>query len=116
MKSAEYAQKLTEAQLQEKIIALAKAKGWMVHHARPARTEKGWRTPITGDVGFPDLVLARNGQIILAELKSVSGRLTRQQEEWLDHLRHPTKGNVETDRIVTVWRPSDWSTIEEVLA
>lgn len=110
MKSAEYAQKLTEAQLQEKVVTLARARGWKIHHDRRQDLS------IAGDVGFPDLVLARKGQIIFVELKSESGRLTRQQEEWLDHLRHPTKGNVETNRIVTVWRPSDWSTIEEVLS
>jgi hypothetical protein len=107
--------KLTDAQLQEMVIDLAKLRGWKVHHTRPARTEKGWRTPISGHVGFPDLVLARGGQILILELKSESGRLTRQQQEWLDHLTHPTKGAAETDRIVAVFRPSQWSNIEELL-
>lgn len=111
MKSTEYAQKLTEAQLQEKVIALAKAKGWLVMHSRPARTEKGWRTPIAGDAGFPDLVLARDGRVLFAELKSESGRLTRQQREWLDAL-----GAGQYAKSVHVWRPSDWPEIEGTLA
>lgn len=112
MRSAEYAQKLTEAQLLEKVVALAEAKGWKVHHCRPARTERGWRTPITGHAGFPDLVLARDGWVIFAELKSESGRLTKQQREWIDQLANPDAPT----HAVEVWRPTDWPEIEEALA
>ena len=34
-----------------------------------------------GDTGFPDLVIARDGQVIFAELKSAKGRLVAQTRE-----------------------------------
>src|SRR5690606_28778418 len=60
--------------------------GWKVHHTRPARTDKGWRTPLQGDAGYPDLTMARRGRVVIAELKSESGRVTREQAAWLEHL------------------------------
>jgi 5-methylcytosine-specific restriction endonuclease McrA len=47
------------AQLQRTIVEAARLLGYRVQHARPARTQRGWRTPIEGDVGFTDLVLAK---------------------------------------------------------
>ena len=89
--------------------------GWRVAHFRPARVLKGgeetWRTAVEGDgAGFPDLVLARNGRIIIAELKSDRGTVSDEQQKWLDAFG-------ESDRrvTVTVWRPRDWATIERML-
>jgi hypothetical protein len=106
---------LTEAQLQEKTTALAHARGWLVHHDRPApdpRQGGALRTVIDGDKGFPDLVLARGGRIIIAELKSEKGRTSQQQEQWLDALGVNTYPSTVT---VTVWRPRDWPDIERAL-
>jgi len=43
-----------------------------------------------GHVGFPDLFLARNGRIVLVELKSPSGkgRLSKKQEKEIERLRN----------------------------
>lgn len=73
---------MNEADLQRAVIDLAKLRRWRVAHFRPARTEKGWRTPMTGHVGFPDLVLARDGKVIFAELKSDTGKFRPGQLEW----------------------------------
>lgn len=97
-----------EAGFQSAVIDLARLRGWHVMHARPARTAKGWRTPIQGDVGYPDLTLARLGWVIFAELKSSSGRLTEAQAGWLRALTSPRTR-------AEVWRPVDWPHIEEVL-
>jgi hypothetical protein len=51
------------------VITRAKEHGWRVHHARPARSGRGWRTPVQGDVGAPDLLLARAGEVLHVELK-----------------------------------------------
>ncbi len=103
---------MTEKEFQQRVVLLAKAHGWLVHHARPARTANGeWRTPIMGDVGFPDLVLARRGVVVFAELKSDKGRLTKEQDVWLDAL---TQRQMET-HIVMCWRPSDLPAIERLL-
>lgn len=76
---------LTEDQYQRRVIDAARAHGWHVAHVRPARTTKGWRTPYEGDTGLPDLILARAGTVLLAEIKTDRGRTTFQpgQREWL---------------------------------
>jgi hypothetical protein len=100
---------LTEAAFQRTVIECAKLHGWLVHHTRPGRTAKGWRTPIQGDAGFPDLVLChpRRGLILLVELKTDCGRLTAEQERW----------RLALSRCVwwATWRPRDWKWIEGVL-
>jgi hypothetical protein len=42
-----------------------------------------------GHVGFPDMFLARNGRIVLVELKSPTGkgRLSKKQEKEIERLR-----------------------------
>ena len=43
-----------------------------------------------GHVGFPDVFLARNGRIVLVELKSPSGkgRLSKKQKKEIERLRN----------------------------
>lgn len=78
---------MTEAQLQQTIVEAARLCGWLVHHARPAQTRRGWRTPITGNVGFPDLILAKpRGRCFALELKGDGGRFGPGQQGWLDSL------------------------------
>ncbi len=94
----------SEDEFQDRVIHEAKFSGWHYAHFRPAQTEKGWRTAMQGDKGFPDLVLARGGVVILTELKSEKGRVTPDQEYWIKAAG------------AQVWRPSDWATIQKVLA
>ena len=103
---------LTEQQFGDLVIELAQMRGWHVAHFRPARVGRGWRTAMQGDVGFPDLVLARNGKVIFAELKAEHGRLGPTQDAWLAALG----AGQDTVHGVHVWRPRDWSEIVEVLA
>lgn len=75
---------MPETQLQTAVIQLARLLGWRSAHFRAARTVYGWRTPVQGDgKGFPDTLLLREGRLIVAELKSATGRLTPEQEDWL---------------------------------
>lgn len=84
---------MTEAQLQDAIRELAKLRGWMFFHPYDSRRS----TP-----GFPDLVLVhpRTGQLLAVELKSVKGRVTDAQTEWLRAL---SLAGVDA----RVWRPED---------
>lgn len=115
---------LSETDFQTRIIDRARALGWWVHHDRPARKEDGsWSTPIQGDAGFPDLVLARKGRVIFVEVKAEKGRLTSEQREWLTELSGaPWEANVWdrsltlVDHEVYLWRPSDTARIEQILA
>lgn len=73
----------TEAACQATIIEAARLHGWLVHAERPARTATGWRTAIQGDPGFPDLVLARDGVVLVVELKRRPNKPTDAQWGWL---------------------------------
>jgi len=99
--------RVPEADFQGAVIDLARTLGWMVHHVRPAMTSKGWRTPIAGDPGYPDLTLVRD-RLIVAELKSSTGRVRPDQKLWIAALR---AAGVECH----IWRPSDWPLIEQAL-
>ena len=47
---------MSERELQDAVIQLARLLGWRVAHFRPAMTTRGWRTPVSADgAGFPDL-------------------------------------------------------------
>jgi VRR-NUC domain len=103
---------LSEAQLQACVLDFARLTGWLATHSRPAAGRAGrWATPVQGEPGFPDLVLARRGRVVVVELKSQRGRLTGEQQLWLAELR--AAAGVE----VYVWRPSDWldGTVRRVL-
>ena len=97
--------RITEAELQARIMHAAGLYGWRAAHFRPARTAQGWRTPMQGDVGLPDLVLARDGVVLLAELKSARGKTTPDQELWLEALGDHAR----------LWRPADWVSIQNEL-
>jgi hypothetical protein len=99
-----------ERDFQRTLIEYARLRGWRVYHARPALTQRGrWLTPVQGDVGFPDLVLARQGRLIFAELKREGRKPTPLQQGWLEVLA--TCPCVE----VYVWTPRDWNAIVEIL-
>jgi hypothetical protein len=87
---------MNESQFTDAVIELAQYRGWRVAHFRPARTVKGWRTPVQGNKGFPDLVLARRGQVVFAELKTTKGTVQAEQKKWIEELPD-----------VHVWRPAD---------
>lgn len=93
--------RMTEADLQRAVIDLCKVLGLLVHHVRPARTKDGWRTPIEGHKGHPDLsVVGPNGALI-RELKSDVGRLTPEQRKWISAYQ---QAGVDAD----VWRPQNF--------
>lgn len=96
---------LSEKDLQQRIVQAAGLYGWRCAHFRPARTTQGWRTPMQGDVGVPDLILARDGQVLLAELKSRRGQTTPDQDLWLEALGDHGR----------LWRPADWVAIQNEL-
>ena len=96
----------SEKLFQERIIKLAKVKGWLVFHTPPFSPRNGvWRS---AGKGFPDLCLicaeGRRG-MIFAELKTQKGKLSPEQEDWGVAL-------VKAGAEYYVWRPADWSTIE----
>jgi hypothetical protein len=102
---------VTEAELQQAVIELARLLGYRVAHFRAAQTVKGWRTPVEADgKGFPDLVCVKPGRLLFIELKSERGRLSVDQQAWLGAL-------IGARAHVVVLTPHDWlsGAIEAVL-
>jgi hypothetical protein len=88
------ARNMSEDELQSSVIQMAHACGWLVMHTRPVNTHRQrtrkdgtvanvWETPIQGDKGFPDLVLARRGVVLHVELKTEAGGFRDGQLEWI---------------------------------
>lgn len=103
---------MNEAQWQAQVIQLARLYRWHVHHCRPAMRASGqWSTPIQGDPGFPDLVLAKAGRVIFAELKidDPHSTLGPEQAAWRDVL---TGDGVEW----FCWRPRQLEQVKDILA
>lgn len=102
--------KITEEQFTRQVIAYAKLCGWRVAHFRAARLKDGsWRTPVQGDgKGWPDLFLIKYQRVLVVELKSDDGELTREQREWMIAFN-------KTPIPWRVWRPRDWKEVEEAL-
>jgi Holliday junction resolvase len=73
----------SEESFQREVIKLLKEHGWKVHGERPARTNKGWVTPIVGDAGYPDLTATKGDTVLFLELKSESGTASKEQVNWL---------------------------------
>jgi hypothetical protein len=96
---------MNEAQFQAAVIQIARLNGWRVFHPKKMQGRDGtWRTALTGDNGWPDLVLAHQKRgLIVAELKATAGRLTPDQHLWLTALAPWAE--------VHVWRPNDLETI-----
>jgi hypothetical protein len=101
-----------EREFQSQVTQLAELLGYRWCHWRPAMTQHGWRTPVSGPLGkgFPDLFLLRerDRRAMWVELKSEHGRLTPYQTAVHAAMR---AAGLE----VRVWRPSQIEEIAEVL-
>ncbi len=92
---------MTENQLKGNVLRQAYASGWKVYHVPQATMRNG------GGVGYPDLTLARQGQVIFIELKVERAQLSLEQRMWFEEL--PAAHLI---------RPSDWYSgrVAELLA
>lgn len=107
---------LTEAAWQAQIVGLARVYGWAhIYHAPdgghvPAGA--GRRRVAGGQLpegrGFPDLVLVKGPRLIVAELKSRTGRIGPGQREWLDAFYI-------AGAEAYIWRPADWDKVQAIL-
>ena len=99
---------MSEDDLLDTVVELAQLLGILTHHCRPARTkgrdgQDRWVTPIKGDKGFPDCVLAGARGVLYRELKAEKGRLSEEQNVWIARLRRAGAD-------AAVWKPSDLAT------
>lgn len=93
---------MSEDDFLRRVIDYARLNAWKVTHFRPVKLPSGkWATPLQGDAGLPDLVLARDGVVLLAELKSDVGKPTPEQVQWLAAAGPHGR----------LWAPADWSVV-----
>ena len=102
----------TENGFQQAVIDYARLMDWSLYHTYDSRRS---------DDGFPDLVMVRNSDLIIAEVKSETGRLKLKgrttksgrkmlsQLEWLEAFAQCPCVEV------YLWRPRDWPFIEKRL-
>jgi len=112
-KTPNYKYHTAEREFSQQVEGLLKLFRWRYSHFRPARSMKGWRTPLSGDKGFPDIVAVRSGMCLFIELKSEKGKLTDDQEEWIRELKAIADHSLGV--MTFVWRPSDFEEIAEIL-
>lgn len=91
--------KITEKAFTQQVMHLLKAMGWKAYHT--------WRS-VHSVKGFPDICAVKGERLLFAELKTEKGRVTPEQEEWLELLAVPQSNEV------YLWRPSDWEEIVEI--
>ena len=85
------------------VIEVAQSYGWLTYHIQDKTS-----APYVRGKGFPDLVMYRGSELIVAELKrDEASQLFPEQIEWLAAFRQHVPGYE--------WRPSDWDEIEHVL-
>ena len=94
----------TEREFQRRVVALAERYGWQCHHTPNQRFGQ-----TSAAKGFPDLVLRRGVEMLVAELKTDRGAVKPEQKEWLELF---SGYGVEA----YLWRPRDWNNIVGILA
>jgi hypothetical protein len=103
-------EKMTEKEWEAQVEQFAKHRGWLCYHTHRSDHSAA---------GFPDLVLVRalpggDRRVIFAELKTMKGKVSPAQREWLAGLGFVadlSKGHVE----VHCWRPCHWDQVRERL-
>ena len=87
---------------QQRITQALRMHGWLHTHFRPLRTEAGYRTPLSGDKGYPDItaVHPERGLLIFVEVKADRGRLSPEQRAWISALQQV---DAEHGEAIDVW-------------
>ncbi len=70
---------MTENELKVKVLRKAYENGWMVYHVTMAKHGSHQGSQGTG---YPDLTLARDGEVLWIELKQEKAQLTPEQAMW----------------------------------
>lgn len=90
---------MKEAEFQQWIAELCERLRLGYYHTHDSRRS---------NKGFPDCVIVGPGQVVYAELKTMRGRVTDDQQVWLNRL-------LRAGQFVYLWRPDDMDEIEIIL-
>lgn len=91
---------ITESEWQTHVITIARLNGWSFYHPPDNRPGRNGKVQYVV-AGWPDLVLVRDGRMVVAELKTRLGKTTAAQDKWLAELA--LVPGIEAH----VWRPGD---------
>ena len=111
--STHFASPLTEAEWLRSVGDALDLTGWAWIHHRPARRAQGkWTTATQGNSakGFPDVVAVRPPRVLWLELKTERGRVSVEQNSWLDLLR------ASGQEAHVLRMPRDWSSFTALIA
>ena len=113
-RSAPQLPRQTEAQFMSSVLQYARLRRWRIFHDVATNTPRRCtgcgtfrRTP-RNPAGLPDLILVRRPRVVWAELKAEDGKVSEDQQAWLDDLGA-------CGQEVFLWKPSDWDSILGVL-
>jgi hypothetical protein len=107
---------MTEDEWLDVVLNYAHAHGWLFAHFHKVRIkrrgERRWITPVKGDAGSPDCLIAHPERHlrVLAELKLDGNYPRPDQRAWLEALG-PSDGRT----IVAVWKPADEAEVKAIL-
>lgn len=77
----------SEADFQRAVMDLMRLRGWTFAHIRAMPNSRGrWSVPYEGDPGLPDIIAARDGEVLGVELKRHGEHPSPQQRRWLTAL------------------------------
>lgn len=91
---------MSEDDWQSRVVAYAKLLQLLVWHDNDSRRN---------DPGFPDWVLVGPGGVVFAELKKHTGKVSLEQQRWINAINQARNGEA------YVWRPIDWPEVQQVL-
>lgn len=107
---------LKELAFQQAVYNFAHAHGWLVAHFRTVEIKRAGGRPSYhatavgfDGVGWPDLVLVRDGAILFRELKTDTGSTSIEQDAWLGRL-------AAAGQDVGIWRPRAYALITATLS
>lgn len=90
---------MTEKEYQQQIVDLCKLLHLRYYHTHDSRRSTA---------GFPDLVIVGENQTIFVEIKTQTGKVRKEQREWLTALAH-------SGQKAYLWRPSDFNAVTRTL-
>lgn len=106
----------TEAELQQRILRVAKEFGWLTNRTYRAQLQDGtWRTTATG-IGFPDICAVHPvwARVCFFECKGPKGRATPDQKRWIAAFQ--AAGRAAPGVLVAfVVGPEDWPAVSRLL-
>jgi hypothetical protein len=93
---------MTEVELQRAVVEAATLHGWLWYHTHDSRRS---------NAGFPDLILIhpKHHWLLVVELKSMKGRTSAHQRQWLEAFSSIERWSV------SIWTPADLDRALEVL-